>query len=51
VKTLLDETQTAGYHTLVMDAGELAMGVYTANLKLISSVGTMPRTIKIIRIK
>jgi hypothetical protein len=49
VKILVDEIQTAGDHTLTVDANELKPGVYTATLRLISSDAVLIRTIKIVR--
>ena len=50
VNTLLDETQSAGLHTLQMNAEFLKTGVYTATLKLITKEGAvLTRTIKIIK--
>ena len=49
VKILVDEVQTAGDHTLTVNANELKPGVYTATLRLITSDAMLNRTIKIVR--
>jgi hypothetical protein len=48
VKILVDEVQTAGDHTLTVNANELKPGVYTATLRLIASDAMLNRTIKVV---
>ena len=51
VTTLVDEAQTAGDHTLTLDASTLKPGVYTATLRLDSDGAQLVRTIRIVRSK
>jgi len=46
VRTLIQETQSAGSHAVVLDQ-ELETGVYMANLMLTTGDGTISRTIRI----
>jgi len=51
ITTLVDEAQTAGDHTLTLDASTLKPGVYTATLRLDSDGAQLVRTIRIVRSK
>jgi len=45
---LVNAHQSAGQHTITMDAADLTPGVYTATLRLITDRTTITRTVKII---
>ncbi|MCX6251959.1 MAG: T9SS type A sorting domain-containing protein [Bacteroidetes bacterium] len=51
VRTLVNESQTQGDHTIRFDAGSMATGVYTATIKLDANSARLERTIKLIRNK
>jgi flagellar hook assembly protein FlgD len=49
VKTLVNEPQSTGKHSVNLDASPLQPGVYFATVTLRNSSGELVRTIKIVR--
>jgi hypothetical protein len=49
IKTLVNEPQTMGDHSLKFDSHDLAPGVYTATIRLVNNNNEISRTIKLVR--
>jgi hypothetical protein len=51
VKEVINEPQTAGSHSFLVDAGSMNSGIYYATIRLITDNSVLMQTIKIVNTK